>query len=171
MQQEEMVDVVDADGNVLSQVLKSEAHTKGLLHKTVISQIHNSKDEWVLVKQTSDRQDAGQFVSPVGGHVIAGESDEAALRREALEEAGISSFDCKLVGKFIYRREVLGRNENHLFVIYRIESDGPFVAGAEVEFFEAYTVERLKYELKSKPEKFGLPFVAIIQNFYPEILL
>ncbi|MEK7510012.1 MAG: hypothetical protein AAB567_00430 [Patescibacteria group bacterium] len=34
----EMVDIVDENDNILSQTTKKEAHEKGLLHRTVISQ-------------------------------------------------------------------------------------------------------------------------------------
>lgn len=77
----EQVDIIDENLKVLYSCDKSEAHEKGLLHATVIAEVHNSKGEWMLVKQASDKQDAGQYVSPVGGHVAAGESFEDALRR------------------------------------------------------------------------------------------
>lgn len=38
----EMVDVVNEDGGVLESVLKSDAHKRGLLHKTVISEVIDS---------------------------------------------------------------------------------------------------------------------------------
>lgn len=69
MSQQERVDIVDEQDNVLYQTTKQEAHKKGLLHRTVISEVKDSKGRWILVKQSSDRQDAGQYVSPVGGHI------------------------------------------------------------------------------------------------------
>lgn len=83
---DELVDIVDDACAVLYSVTKTEAHQKGLLHRTVIGEVRDSKGNWLLVQQSADRQDAGQFVSPVGGHVRAGESDEDALRREAMED-------------------------------------------------------------------------------------
>jgi len=35
-----------------------------------------------MVKQASDKQDAGQYVSPVGGHVTSGETDIEALKEK-----------------------------------------------------------------------------------------
>lgn len=70
----EQVDVIDESGKVLKQALKTEAHTHGWLHKTVIGYLKYG-NEWALVRQASDRQDAGQLVAPVGGHVQAGESN------------------------------------------------------------------------------------------------
>ena len=86
----ELVDVVDEQGTVLKIVPKQEAHRQGLLHKTVISEVIDSSGRWLLVKQSGERQDAGQFVSPVGGHVQAGETEVQALKREAEEEVGLT---------------------------------------------------------------------------------
>src|SRR5450830_208886 len=109
----EIVDIVDEDLNILYVISKQEAHEKGLLHKCVIAEVINSKGEMMLIKPYSYKQDAGQYVSPVGGHVSAGETDEEALRREVQEEIGMSHFIHKLKGRGIFDRHVLGRHENH----------------------------------------------------------
>ncbi len=89
---DEIVDVVNENNKVLYQITKTEAHQKGLLHRTVIAEIKDTKGRWTLVKQASDRQDAGQYVSPVGGHARAGETEEETLKRGAFEEAGLKNF-------------------------------------------------------------------------------
>ena len=64
MSQDELLDIVDENENILNAVTKRDAHRDGLLHKTVISEVIDSKRRWLFVKQASDRQDAGQYVSP-----------------------------------------------------------------------------------------------------------
>ena len=64
MSNDEIVDVVDETGEVLRQAGKHEAHKQGWLHKTVIGYLKYG-DDWALVCQASDRQDAGQWVAPV----------------------------------------------------------------------------------------------------------
>jgi len=149
----EQVDIVDENGKVLYSVSKHEAHIKGLLHMTVISEITNSKGEWLLVKQASDRQDAGQYVSPVGGHVQTGESLEDALKREVFEEVGITASTYRYIGKKIFNREVLGRKENHYFFLYEIVSDSPLKLNGESESCRWFTTRELKEELKRNPKK------------------
>ena len=61
MPEDEKIDVVDENGNFIEVVYKGEAHQKGLLHKTVIGAVVNSKGEWLLVKPVLGRQDAGQW--------------------------------------------------------------------------------------------------------------
>ena len=121
MSQDELVDIVDDKENVVEVVTKREAHQKGLLHKTAIAEVIDSQGRWLLVKQSSSRQDAGQYVSPVGGHVTSGETDEQAVKREASEELGLEgNFNLDLVDKVVFNRNILGRQENHYFIVYKI---------------------------------------------------
>ena len=145
MPQDELVDIVDNNGNILEVVSKKEAHKKGLLHKTVISEVIDSKGQWLMVKQSSTRQDAGQYVSPVGGHVTSGETDIEALKREANEELGLTGdYKIELVGKKIFNRFVIGRHENHLFVVYKIYSDQKPVINEESDSYKYFAEEEMK---------------------------
>jgi 8-oxo-dGTP pyrophosphatase MutT (NUDIX family) len=166
----EVVDVVNESDEVLSQITKGEAHEKGLLHRTTIGEVIDSQGRWILVKQSSDRQDAGQYVSPVGGHVKAGESEDEALKREAMEECGIEGFDFKLIGKKIFNRDILGRHENHYFILYEIYSDKEIKINEESVSYKAFTKDELKDALKKMPEMFGAAFHFVLKEFYPELL-
>lgn len=160
----EIVDVVNENDEVVSSCSKDECHQKGLLHRTVISELIDSQGNWILVKQASDRQDAGQYVSPVGGHVQVGESVEDALKREAEEEVGLINFEYKFVGKKIYNREVIGRKENHFFIVYEIYSDEEPVLNHESDAYEKFTKEQLYTELKENPKKFGDAFHFVMKE-------
>ena len=46
-----MVDVVDENNNVLYSATKENAHKKGLLHRTIIAEVIDSKGKWMLVKR------------------------------------------------------------------------------------------------------------------------
>lgn len=129
----EIIDVADSKNRFLFSIEKQEAHKRGLLHRTILGQLINSRGEWILVKQASDRQDAGQYVSPVGGHVRAGESEKEALFRETFEELGLRDFTYKFIGRGIFDRHVLGRHENHYFILYEIYSDKKLNLGPEAE--------------------------------------
>jgi isopentenyl-diphosphate delta-isomerase len=167
---DELVDIVDGDCVALSSVLKTEAHKKGLLHRTVIAEVRDSKGNWLLVQQSPDRQDAGQFVSPVGGHVKAGETDEEALLRETLEEIGLTKFDYEHIGKFIFERHVIGRHENHYFVVYRIITDDDLVLGDEAVAYRSFSEDALRAAIQETPALFGDAFYALLKQFYPHLL-
>lgn len=166
----EMIDVVDPDNNVLFCVTKERAHKEGLLHRAILAQLINSKGKWILVKQASDRQDAGQYVVPVGGHITAGESEVEALQRETLEELGLKAFKHKFIGRGIFNRKVLGRKENHYFILYEIYSDKKLNLGPEAKSYKSFTKERIKKLLKDNPKIFGNAFHFTVKAFYPNLL-
>jgi 8-oxo-dGTP pyrophosphatase MutT (NUDIX family) len=83
------------------------------LHRTVVSEVFDSEGRWLLVRQADDRQDAGRWVSPVGGHVQAGEGMAEALARETLEELGFAVGHAREVGQYLFCRTMpIGTIEN-----------------------------------------------------------
>lgn len=154
---------------MLRQAAKSEAHKHGWLHKTVIGYVRIGQD-WALVRQTADRQDAGQLVAPVGGHVQAGETELEALMREAEEEIGTCNITHKLIGSARFHRQVIGRDENHLFIIYEIATDDEITLGDEAEAIETFTSQELKEALQVTPQNFGDAYYFVLEQFYPDYL-
>lgn len=122
------------------------------------------------MRQASDRQDAGQLVAPVGGHVTAGESDLDALLREAAEEIGTGNVSHKYVGSKVFRRQVIGRDENHLFVIFEISTDDPITLNKESVALERFTEEDLRRALRERPQDFGEAYYFVLETFYPDYL-
>jgi len=170
MPNDERVDIIDENENIIGTVTKSEAHARGLLHKTVIAEVIDSQGRWLLVKQSNGRQDAGQYVSPVGGHVAAGEAVEEALRREAFEEVGLEGgLRHEFCGKAIFNRKVLGRQENHYFIVYKIYSDAEPKLNYESVGYRYFTPEEMHAELKLHPEIFGDAFHFVVENIFAEI--
>ncbi len=165
----EYVDVIDDHNHVINQVSKEDAHAKGLLHRCVIAEVINSSGEWLLVKQSADRQDAGQFVSPVGGHISAGESEDHALARETMEELGIIPTSYKRIGAKIFNRTTRGKRENHLFVLYEIQSNEIPVLNVESDSFEYFSKERIHQTFLTHTISFGEAFIFILREFYPDL--
>jgi len=166
---QELVDIVDIDGRVLRQELKTEAHKYGWLHKTVIGYLKYGND-WALVRQAADRQDAGQLVAPVGGHVQAGETEINALLRESEEEIGTRNITYRHVGNAIFHRQVIGRDENHMFVVYEITTDDDINLGSEAVSIERFTDKELRTALKESPEAFGDALYFVTEHFYGSYL-
>jgi 8-oxo-dGTP pyrophosphatase MutT (NUDIX family) len=175
MSEPEAVDIVDENNRVLSQTDKSEAHAKGLLHRTILAEIKNAKGEWLLVKQAGDRQDAGQYVSPIGGHIKAGESEVDALKREAFEEVGITGFANIYKGRQIWNRFVrhaglpTGRQENHFFFLYEITWNGEIKLNEESVEFRWFPLAELVKLTHNKSVELGDAWYFAAKTFYPEI--
>lgn len=165
----EEVDVVDERGRVLRSVLKTEAHVHGWLHKTVIGCLRRG-DQWFLVRQAADRQDAGQLVNPVGGHVRAGESDIDALLRECEEEIGTRNIEHKEIGRSRFHRQVIGRDENHLFIVYEITTADPITLNHEAESIHGFDEPELRQLILAEPTKFGDAYYFVLEKFYPHFL-
>lgn len=159
MSHDELVDIVDTKGKFIEVMEKREAHKLGLLHRVVIAIVIDSRGRWLLVKQSKGKQDAGQYVAPAGGHVSAGETDIVALKREIQEELGFTEdFKYEFVSEGIFNRFTLGRQENHLFAIYKVYSDAKPILSREAESYKYFTLEELKRELKENPQIFGDAF-------------
>lgn len=168
---EESVDIVDEQNQVLYQANKSAAHQKGLLHRIILAEIRDSHGNFIFVKQAADRQDPGRFVSPVGGHIQAGESELDALKREAAEEVGFTNFTHKRTGQITYHRQVIGRDENHLFILYEIYSDSEPVLNHESVDYVRLSPDEVVRVLQTNPDMFGPPLHFVLKNFYPDIYL
>lgn len=166
---DELLDIINEDNQVVGTIAKSIAHKDGTLHRIVIGELVNSKGEFCFVRQSSDRQDAGQYVSPIGGHVRAGESIEAALIRECQEECGITPKKFQFMGQTIYNREVIGRKENHLFLVYKIENDLEPVLNHESVDYKWFSVEEIKKTLRDSSQTFGAAWHHVFNNIFPEI--
>lgn len=152
---EELVDIVTPDGQLVRTISKHAAHKDGLLHHVVIGVVRDAEGNRVLVRQNAHKQDAGQYVNPVGGHVSAGESIEDALRREVREEIGWANVTINPIGAAIFRRTILARDEHHFFNVFLIESADAFVLNeesTEVRHMPAAEYNRL---LRERPELFG----------------
>lgn len=166
---EELVDILGVEDEVLRQELKTDAHKHGWKHKTIIGYLKFGSD-WALVRQAADRQDAGQLVAPVGGHVKAGETEIDALLRESEEEIGTRNITYRHVGNKVFHRHVIGRDENHLFAVYEIQTDDPIVLNEESVAIERFSPNELKQALADHPENFGDAYYFVLETFYPDYL-
>lgn len=162
----EQVDIVNENLQVIGSTSKEEAHDQGLLHKTVVAEVINSKGEMLLVRQSAHKQDPGQFVSPVGGHVAAGESNDQALVREAEEEIGIKGFKYKHLGNLIFDRVTRGKRENHFFIIYEIHADITPILNDESDDYRWFSKEKIVERMRKENCIFGDAFIPIWEKFY-----
>lgn len=163
---DELVDIITTDNQVVKTVDKSLAHQDGLLHRIVIGELVNSRGEYCFVRQSKGRQDAGQFVSPIGGHVSSGETLEQALVRECQEEAGLTPDNFTLIGQTIYNREVIERKENHYFFIYQINTDQDPILNHESVELRWFTVDEIKQALTTHDPLFGAAWHHVFQTIF-----
>ena len=83
---DERVAVFDAAGRAVGAMPRDEAKRSGLAVGAVNLLLVNGRGQLLLQRRPGDKENGGRWDKSVGGHVDAGESFDAAARREAGEE-------------------------------------------------------------------------------------
>lgn len=151
MNNEEMLSVYDDELNEIGRKLRSEIHSKGLLHQVVHCWIidNSVQEKWIYFQQRSykKRDFPGLYDISAAGHMDIDEGAEEAIKRETQEEIGIAidSKKLKFVGTI---REKLKLNEffnNEICQIYLYPVERPkFYLGYEVEKMVKISLSKFK---------------------------
>lgn len=134
---QEMLDIVDAAGEIIGKALRSEAHgNNSLLHRVVHLFVFDPPGRLLLQKRSMMKDvAAGKWDTSVGGHVDYGESVEEALHRELGEELGITA---PVKPRFLYTYIHSNDHESELVYSYCMEYSG------ETKFNE-YEIDQIRY--------------------------
>jgi len=128
---EECFPLVDAEGQVVGQATRREAHgNPDLMHAVVHCIVTNRKGE-LLLQLRSQKKDIqpGKWDTSVGGHVGLGESIETAMLRELEEELGLRVQPEQL--QLLYRYVMKSPVETELVTTFHLVHEGPFSAQPE----------------------------------------
>lgn len=91
----EILDIVDADNNVIGSASRSEVHRRGLRHRAVHMLIGDGQGRLYLQRRSEHKDvDPGLWDTSAAGHVDSGEEYLAAAQRELGEELAL--FDVAL---------------------------------------------------------------------------
>ncbi|MBI9102850.1 MAG: NUDIX domain-containing protein [Spirochaetales bacterium] len=101
---DEWFDILDPDGKVIGEAPRTVCHrAPGLLHPVVHLQLTGPGNTLYLQKRSMRKKiQPGKWDTAVGGHLDRGEMVETGLRREALEELGISGFMPTFLSTYIW---------------------------------------------------------------------
>lgn len=105
---EERVPLVDDEGNITGNTLRSEVHNGSrLLHPVVHMHILNNNSQLLLQKRPRSKFiQPGKWDTAVGGHISFGESPAEALKKEAFEEMGLKSFAARFLRLYKWESDV-----------------------------------------------------------------
>ncbi len=105
--QDELLPLVDENGNITGAATRGECHNGSMMmHPVVHLHVFNSKGELYLQKRPEWKDiQPGKWDTAVGGHIELGEHVEQALFREAGEELGIEGFTPEALPQYVFRSE------------------------------------------------------------------
>lgn len=146
-EEDEILEVVDRDGNVQGLAKRSDMHgDPSLIHRVIHILVSDEKGRLLLQKRSMKKDVApGKWDTSVGGHVNPGEDILEAARRELKEELGIA--DCAL--NYLYSYLFSNHIESELVSTFSCEYNGKF-------FFDKEEIDEVAFwGLKSIRENLG----------------
>jgi isopentenyldiphosphate isomerase len=119
---EELVDVIDAEGCTVAVVTRREIRERRLPHRCTYVLVFNGKGELFVHLRTATKDVyPSHWDVAVGGVLAAGESFDAGARREIREELGVEA-EPEPLFRFVYADCSTGVHG----MVYRLRHDGPF---------------------------------------------
>jgi 16S rRNA (adenine1518-N6/adenine1519-N6)-dimethyltransferase len=158
----EILEVVDADDNVIGRATRSEIHQRGLTHRAVHIFLFNSAGD-IYVQRRSAIKDRfpRRLDSSAAGHVDPGESYEQSARRELKEELGIEA-DLEEVLRL--RASEISDNEH--VVLYRALSDlDPSLDPEEIQWGGFMARDTLTELMAERPDEFVPVFIHLWNEY------
>jgi isopentenyl-diphosphate delta-isomerase len=158
--------LVNQDGEFIALKEKMQAHVDGDLHLAFSVQIvrYNKGQYELLLQQRalSKYHSGGLWANTCCSHPALGESFAVAAKRRLFEELAIHIEESvQDIGQFIYKARLDNDlYEHELDHVLIIESEVSSIPGNpdEVMATQWYSIEQVKTELTSQPEKFCIWF-------------
>lgn len=146
---EEWLPLVNEKGEVFGKAPRSVCHSGSkLLHPVVHLQIINSNKE-IFLQKRSMKKDLlpGKWDTAVGGHIGLNEKVEEALKRETFEELGITSFEARFNGSYLWESP---REKELVFSFLCTRYDRIHIDNEEVEEGRFWTKEEIEAQLRKE---------------------
>lgn len=159
---DELFDVVDEGDRVVGRATRGEVHARGLLHRAVHVLLFNSWGELLLQKRSAHKDEFPLcYTSSASGHLDAGESYEAAARRELQEELGLNA-ELEFLGKIAASPQTA--NE-HTAVYRTVTDEVPRFPAEEIAGLSFHSLDQIDQMLEREPQAFSPPLVEVLKLY------
>jgi len=148
--------LVDEQDNVIGNMEKMEAHVLGKLHRAFSVFIFNTKGELLLQQRAFGKyHSGGKWTNTCCSHPRPGENTLAAAQRRLMEEMGMQA-ELNYGFNFTYEALVNEGLYEHEYdhVFFGISDELPSLNEEEVADYKYLTLEELKKEISSYPERY-----------------
>lgn len=166
--QNEYVILVDENDNEIGVMEKMQAHEKGLLHRAFSIFIFNEKEELLLQQRAvSKYHSGGLWTNTCCSHPRPNETIKDAAHRRLFEEMGMSC-ELKIKTNFIYKTSFGNGLTEHEFdyVLTGVTNQNPTINKEEVESYQWQSIDDIKKELVSNPDKYTSWFKIAIDEVF-----
>ena len=139
---EELLPIVDENGNIIDCATRGECHSgKKLLHPVVHLHVFNSKGELYVQKRPEWKDiQPGKWDTAVGGHIDFGENTSLALQREVREELGITEFTPDFIISYVFESQ----REKELVNVFRTTYDGDVKPTDELDGGRFWNIDEIQ---------------------------
>ena len=145
MESIEYFPLVNEEGKVIGKATRAECHGGSFwLHPVVHLHVFNSAGELYLQKRSMSKDiQPGKWDTSVGGHVDYGEEIENALRREVMEELGITEFEPIFIQRYKFQSSQEAELVHSYYTIYDGAITPDPIEISEGQFWEKAEIEKM----------------------------
>ncbi|WP_224483721.1 isopentenyl-diphosphate Delta-isomerase [Robertkochia aurantiaca] len=167
----EKVILVNENDEQIGLMEKIEAHEKALLHRAFSVFVFNDKGETMVQQRALHKYHSpGLWTNTCCSHQREGETNVQAGKRRLMEEMGFQT-DLEDVLSFIYKAPFdngLTEHEYDHVMVGHYNGD-PDINPDEVADWKWMSLEDIKREMQTTPEKYTAWFKIIFDKFYAHI--
>ena len=170
MADDRKLNIIDEDGNIISEETRENIHRYGLLHREIHVWFYTLKGEILFQHRAKDKYTHPDLLdATVGGHVEIGADYESTALQELEEETGIRATKDNLTFIQIVRSETHDKTtdmiNNVIRAVYAYRYDGK-VENLKIEKgkaigFEAWPFEKI-FNISAEDKKRFIP--SILNN-------
>lgn len=165
---EEILDIVDANDNIIGQEPRSKCHAEKILHRAAnILVFKDDSLEEILIQKRSLTKKAkpGLFCFP-GGHLAAGDSYLRGAQREFSEEMYNSDSGENVQLEELFKIRKTTDDDPEFMTVFRTVSPGPFnIDPVEVDSYFFENINTALRNIKTNPEKYTETTVLLLNEY------